>query len=366
MVPQKKPFTRRAFLKVSALSLGGLALKPWQNANALFEFVQHERLGRVAAGKIDLKIRPDWDSPDYGVLYADAVVPWLREVVGTAPYRTNQRWVETPDGYIWAPYLQPVQNRPNTPEASLPETSLGSGMWVEVGVPFVNLSLNNPPPRSPALKETLELGLRPRLYYSQIVWIDAIKIDDQGLSWYRVNEPYGSYGDIYWARAEAFQPITREEMAPIRPEVEDKRVVVDVDSQTLSCFEGKDEVYFARISSGALFDAWGKRVDAWATPIGRFPIWRKLVSLHMSGGTTGGGWDLPGVGWVSLFVGTGVAIHSTFWHNNYGEPTSRGCVNARPDDAKWVFRWTQPVVQNDPGDASVSWPGGTIVEVKRA
>jgi hypothetical protein len=237
--PKETLHPPRLFKNVSALSLGGLALKPWQNANVSFEFSQHERLGRVAAGKVDLKTRPDWDSPDNGVLYADAVVPWLREVVGIAPYRTNQRWVETPDGYIWAPYLQPVQNRPNIPEANLPETNLGGGMWVEVSVPFVNLMLDNPPPRSPALKETLELGLRPRLYYSQIMWIDAIKIDDQGLSWYRVNEPYGSYGDIYWARAEAYRPITREEMAPIRPEVEDKRVVVDVDYQTSRASRGK-------------------------------------------------------------------------------------------------------------------------------
>ena len=52
----------------------------------------------------------------------------------------------------------------------------------------------------------------------------------------------------------------------------------------------------------------GEKVDVWATPKGNFPIWRKMVSLHMSGGTTGGGWDLPGIGWVSLFVGSGVAV----------------------------------------------------------
>jgi lipoprotein-anchoring transpeptidase ErfK/SrfK len=74
----------------------------------------------------------------------------------------------------------------------------------------------------------------------------------------------------------------------------------------------------------------------------------------MSGGTTGGGYDLPGIGWTTLFVGTGVALHSTFWHNNFGgELMSHGCVNCRPDDAKWVFRWTFPPVPNDPGDVTV-------------
>jgi lipoprotein-anchoring transpeptidase ErfK/SrfK len=105
-------------------------------------------------------------------------------------------------------------------------------------------------------------------------------------------------------------------------------------------------------------------VDAWETPIGESPIWRKAISLPLSGGSASAGWSLPAVGWVNLFVGTGVAIHSTYWHNNYGEPSSRGCVNASPEDAKWVFRWSLPQVPYDPGDVTVEWPGGTKVSVE--
>ena len=357
------PVSRRDFLKLSALSLSGLAARPWQRLFYLPEFPQSERLGRVTAGKLEIKASADADSQTVGVLYEDAVVIWLREVIGKNLYRTNQRWVETPEGYIWAPYLQPVEDRPNQPVQELKQTSIGQGIWVEVSIPYVDLILDNPPPRSPGLKDRAELGLSPRLYYSQVVWVDQIKTGTQGDILYRINEKYGSYGDILWGPAEAFRPITEEEMAPISPDVEEKRVVVDVTYQTLSCYEGKSEVFYTRISSGAKWDAWGNQVDVWATPLGRFPIWRKLVSLHMSGGTTGGGWDLPGVGWVSLFVGSGVAIHATFWHNNYGEPMSRGCVNARPEDSKWVFRWTLPKVSYDPGDTVVSMPGGTTVEV---
>ncbi len=139
---------------------------------------------------------------------------------------------------------------------------------------------------------------------------------------------------------------------------------MDVTHQNLSCYEGNQEVYFARVSTGALYNANGERVEVWATPVGKHPVWRKMVSLHMSGGTTGGGWDLPGIGWTTLFVGSGVAIHSTFWHNNYGVPMSRGCVNARPEDARWIFRWTLPVVPYDPGDITVPLPGGTVIEVR--
>ena len=145
--------------------------------------------------------------------------------------------------------------------------------------------------------------------------------------------------------------------------MEEKHVVVNTAYQTMSCFEGNREVYFTRISSGALYNNLGNKVDAWSTPLGEFPIWRKVVSLPLSGGSAAAGWSLPAVGWVSLFVGSGVAIHSTYWHNNYGEPSSRGCVNAKPEDARWVFRWTLPSVSYDPGDVTVQMPGGTKVQV---
>ncbi len=361
MTPGKN-LTRRDFLKLAALGVGSMGLRPWQKLFALPEFPSAERLARVVWWGTELKTQPDINSNTLRALTEDEILPWLREVVGSHPYDVNQRWVETPEGYLWSPHVQPVRNIPNTPVNSLPLTSLGEGMWVEVTVPFVDLVLDNPPARAPWLEYRLSSAPPPRLYYSQLVWVDRIKKDETGNVWYRVNERYG-YGDIFWAQAKAFRPVTPEEMAPINPFVENKRVVVDVPHQTLSCFEGNREVYFARVSTGALYNANGQRVDAWATPAGEHRIWRKLVSLHMSGGTTGGGWDLPGIGWTTLFVGSGVAIHSTFWHNNYGVPMSRGCVNARPEDARWIFRWTLPHVDYDPGDVTIPLPGGTAVEV---
>jgi hypothetical protein len=353
-----RTISRRDFLRGAALGLGGAVLMPrrWSPDEPLVS--DDHRLGRVCVGKVDVKAGPSIDSETVGVLYEDAVVQWLRERTGSYPFRTNQRWVETPDGYIWSAYVQPVRDLPNAPVSSLPSTSLGEGMWTEVSVPWVDLSLANPPARSPWLK----LGGVPRLYYSQILWVDQTSVGSDGATLYRVNERYG-YGDMFWVPAEALRPLTEEELAPINPEVEDKRVVVDLLHQSLSCMEGSSEVYYCRISSGAKFDSEGNAVDKWATPVGPHPIWRKVISLHMSGGTTGGGYDLPGIGYTTLFAGNGVAIHSTFWHNNYGEPMSHGCVNARPEDARWVFRWTTPTVSLDPGDITVGMPGGTSVRV---
>jgi lipoprotein-anchoring transpeptidase ErfK/SrfK len=67
-----------------------------------------------------------------------------------------------------------------------------------------------------------------------------------------------------------------------------------------------------------------------------------MGSLQGSGAP--GGYSLPGVPWTSFFVPeTGVAFHGTFWHNNFGVQMSHGCVNMRNADAKWLFRWSDPV-----------------------
>jgi len=356
--PKRDSISRRDALKAGLLGLGALSTYRASRA-ALAEFPAYEHLGRVAQASADLYARPDATSATVGRLYEDAVVPWFREVIGYHPYRINQRWIETDQGFLWSGGIQPVHDRPNEPVTTLPESSLGQGMWVEVTVPWVDIYLENPPARSPSLKENPS----PRLYYSQILWADEIRTSSSsGSPLYRLTEKFG-YGDVFLADARAFRPLEPADLEPISPDVEEKLVVVDLTRQTMSCYEGQTEVHFCRVSTGAKFNAAGEPVEEWATPIGEHPIWRKVISLHMSGGTTGGGYDLPGIGWSTLFVGNGVAIHSTFWHNNFGVPMSHGCVNAKPADAQWLFRWTAPLVAADPGDVTISMPGGTHIRV---
>lgn len=355
----EKSLSRRDFLKLSALGLGAMAFRPATQmlSGISNQLSEGDRIGRVCYS-VNLRLKPDVDSRSLSTLYEDQLIVWKREVVGKLPAGLlNRKWIETPDGYVYMGGIQPVKNLPNIAMATLPEGS--AGFWAEVTVPFVDIVQDNGPAASPWLQEVK----LPRLYFSQIVFIDAIRTSSEGKILYHVKEPFGSYGDTFWALGEAFRPITRDEITPISPDVEEKRIDVNIPRQILSCYEGNREVFFCRVSSGAKYDAYGKPVDNWATPLGPQPIWRKLVSIHMSGGTTGSGWDTPGIGWTSLFNGEGVAIHSTFWHNNFGMPVSHGCVNVAPEDAKWIFRWTSPNVDYDPGDRTVQMPGGTIVNV---
>jgi len=348
--------SRREFLRLGIAGAGSLAFRPWLEwADAQADFPDAEKLGRVCLGKVFVRARPYVNAVVVKEIYDDAVVIWLRDVVGENPGVSSSTWAETPEGYIYAPRLQPCHNRLNQPVSVLPETSIGKGMWVESTVPYVDLQVANP-------SMSLQNGEKPRLYYSQVVWVDDLKTGEDGKIYYRIHEKYG-YGEMFWAAAETLRPLTEDDLSPITPDVKVKKILVDLSHQTMSAYEDKREVFFCRISSGGKFDKEGNPSDTWSTPIGQHPIYRKLISLYMSGPITG---NWPGVAWTSFITGDGVAVHSTYWHNEFGVPRSHGCINLRPEDAKWIFRWTYPHVPSDPGEVDVhtEWPPvGTVVEV---
>src|SRR5512133_924317 len=151
-----RKISRRDFIKLStasALGLGALTLRPWTVwADMQADFPDAERLGRVTQGKVDIRSKPHSDAAVTKTIYDDAIVVWLREVVGEVPggYGSG-RWVETPEGYIYAPRLQPVWNKLNQPVSSLPVMppnlvpgGTGKGMWAEVSVPYIDIIMRQP------------------------------------------------------------------------------------------------------------------------------------------------------------------------------------------------------------------------------
>jgi lipoprotein-anchoring transpeptidase ErfK/SrfK len=358
--------SRRNFIKLIGIGITGLGINPISRITNPVEFPSYERLGRVCIiGMVDIKAQPYEDSQTVGVLYEDAVVPWLKEVVAKEPNinRYNQRWVETNDGFVYAVNIQPVRNILNNPIDSLLKTDSGEGMWAEVTVPYADVNLVNGPSSNSWVRSRIDKGLPLRVYYGQVYFIDQIKSDDLGNIYYRVNPNYYGGVDMFWVPAEAMHPITPDELSPINPEAENKKIIIDVNKQTLSCYEGDKEVYYCSVSTG-----WYPRSEGpsgnWGTPVGSYIISRKFISLQMNGSTTGAAYDYPGIGWVSIFATGGVAIHATFWHNEFGTPRSHGCVNALPEDAKWVFRWGIPDVPYDPGMVDVSMTGDNSTVVK--
>ena len=93
--------------------------------------------------------QPNFDASVVSRLYEDTIVEWNRETVATIrnPNVFNQRWVETPHGFVYSPNIQPVRNLPNTPLDAIPAGE--PGFWAEVTVPYADLIIANPPIRSP-------------------------------------------------------------------------------------------------------------------------------------------------------------------------------------------------------------------------
>jgi len=375
-------FSRRDFLKLTGVGLGALAFKPFNKPyyEALYapkrlpQFPASEIIGRLVDDTDVRRLPSPADSAgvdtSLGILRADTLIPWEREVIGNVPALVNQKYLQTAQGYIWSSRVQPTRNLPNTPIAEIPAGQ--SGFWAEVTVPYIDLTVDGVI-ASPWMQDHIAFNFPPRLYYGQTVWIDQIR-QNNGFIEYRWNEGadghgygYGAYGEFFWLDGAGVKVLTEEDVAPISPNIDpnEKKIVANVTYQTLSCYEGNTEVYFCRIASGQILDAFGQPSDELATPVGDMLTHWKIISKNMTAGDAQAGYSTPAVPWNTFINGDGIAIHGAFWHNDFGERRSHGCINVTPEDAKWVFRWTTPYISLQQSEARLSYPDhGTIVSVK--
>lgn len=139
---------------------------------------------------------------------------------------------------------------------------------------------------------------------------------------------------------------------------DEKHIVVDLSSQTLTAYEGETEVMTFPVATGR----W------WPTPTGEFRIWVKLRYAHMEGGNPADGtyYNLYNVPYTMYFYGDnipksrGFGLHGAYWHNNFGHPMSHGCVNLRPEDAGLVYEWVGPAADGNMTHATRANPGTRI------
>ena len=338
--------SRRDFLKLTSLTLGAAAFTTLSPADLRLAQPQTS-LGRITIKKARVLNRPNRLAETIGYVAIDDVVDVYRAVVGEGFYPHNHVWIEIPQGFVYSSWVQPVKNELQTPVTVLPP----DGFYGEVAVPFSDARSKADPAGD----------IVYRLYYSAVLKIDAVATAPDGGAWYHVEDDQNS---SFWAQGQHLRIVKSDEILPITPEIIDKRLLANVKTNWLSAYEGKTEVFRTRIASGATFFEPDGSQHATLTPGGVHRIWSKRISRHMAGGVTPNGYDLPGVGWVTYFATGGASIHSTYWHNDYGRPRSHGCLNCTPEAAKWLFRWTTPAVSYDPGNITVTWPGGTGVEIE--
>lgn len=357
-----RKLTRRDFLRLSSITLGAAAFTTLSPTDLRLAQPQTS-LGRITLNKARVLNRPNRLGETAGYVERDQVVQIYRAVVGEGFYPHNHVWTEIPEGFVYSSWVQPVKNEEQTPLTILPE----GGFYAELCVPYTDAHAG-PDPNSAFVHFNVDSAADPstypifasRIYYSSVYKIDKIETASDGSVWYHIEDDQNS---PFWALGKHLRIITPEEIAPISPDVSNKSVVANVKTHWLSAYEGKTEVYRTRIASGASYFEPDGSEHAGINTGGVYNIYTKRITRHMAGGVFPNGYDLPGIAWVSYWH-AGAAIHSTYWHNDYGRPRSHGCLNCTPEAAKWLFRWTTPEVLYHVGDTTVEWADrGTSVEI---
>ena len=345
---------RRDFLRLASLAVGALVSRgvntsfasgrystskdeiDWKDETVSFNEVYHDPplLGRVhGAARLRVFAKPEPSSKTSRTIYWGFVGPIYQAVRGE-PYDSRSPstvWFETDGGYIHSAFFVPCHEF-----FQEPEDVSSDGFWGEVAVP---ISYQH---RQPSLASFRYDYNHYKNFWGQVHRVLERAQDDEGRAWYRL------YDDIEpkrpaWVQARHIRRILPAEFAPVSPDVTDKRIVINLADQMLMCFEGKSEVFHTRIASGtSVTNETGQEFD-FSTNYGTYTVQRKRPSRRMQGGQSAGlPYDLNGVPWVTYFTYTGAAVHGTYWHNNFGVPRSRGCINVTPDAAKWVYRWSLP------------------------
>lgn len=333
--------SRRGFLGLSAAGMLALALPVRFSRKTTA--MPAGQLGRVADPTADVFDRPSFSGKKRKTLWRDDLFGIVGAAIGDRFPEENRIWYEANGlGFVHSSAIQPVRNEPNKPYLAVPY----AGMLMEVTVPFIDAYR----------KPTVDSEKAYRFYYDTTYWVNGVSQDVKQHKWYRVLDDKWDY--VYYVKAEGLRPVPAAELTPLSPGVpaQDKRIEVDLPGQWIQCYEGSRSVMTTRISSGRL-----QADGTYWTPTGGFVTFRKRPSRHMAEGNLATGYDLPGVPWVCYITDNGVSFHGTYWHNDFGVPRSHGCINMTPASAKWLYRWTTPVVPADQQEVWVSY--GTSVAI---
>jgi len=111
----------------------------------------------------------------------------------------------------------------------------------------------------------------------------------------------------------------------------EKWIDVNLSTQRITAYEGNTVIHSSWVSTG---------LPRTPTVVGSYRVYVKYEATDMQGGsqTAGDYYYLRNVPYTMYFY-QGYGIHGTYWHNNFGQPMSHGCVNLPTSEAQWYFNW---------------------------
>ncbi|WP_314646096.1 L,D-transpeptidase family protein [uncultured Microbacterium sp.] len=108
-----------------------------------------------------------------------------------------------------------------------------------------------------------------------------------------------------------------------------RRIDINLSSQRATLYE-----------NGAVVNSWAVStgLPGTPTPTGNFKVFAHTAKQDM-GCYPGAPYCTEDVPWITWFT-TNIGFHGTYWHNNYGQRMSHGCVNLPINLAKYVYDWS--------------------------
>ncbi len=326
----RRSFTRRGVLKLVGGAAGAALSMPFINlltARADEMPVETDpvpepppsSLGRVANWTVEIREQPRRTANLVRTAKRDEVFPLREQVKGEAVMPHNNVWFKLDDGYGYSSWIQPVEAVENPAE---PDWA-AQRFWGEITMPYSDSRVAPDP----------EARRSKRLYYTGVFRVIAAEVGKDDQWWYRLQEGV-TYSPGPWVPAAHIRRFDPSELTPLSPDVADKRITVDLKTQTMTALENGVPVMTARVASG---------YGGFRTPAGTHKVLFKDPTARMIGGQGSDAYDLPGVAFPTFITWSGVAIHGTYWHNDYGRPRSHGCLNVTSPAARWFWRWTAPV-----------------------
>jgi lipoprotein-anchoring transpeptidase ErfK/SrfK len=344
-----KDLSRRDFIKFSALASAGMLIdfRMGNETNSLKQFEQSKTglLGRVFNDATSSFNDPSIKAQQIAIHKHNDILSLKDTVIKKFDNAINEIWYRLDDNsFIHSRDVQPVVNQLNTPQTDVKS----SGLLAEVTVPFTdawNSSTNGN-------------TANQIFFFGSTHWVYGLGEDDKKNIFYLVKEDRWNYA--FYVDATHMRIVQDEELLPLSEQIplKDKQIRISLQQQVMIAYEKNEPVFMSPLASGQLTGS----ADL-TTPPGNFVVTYKRPSRHMAHSDRMGsnGVELYGVPWVSYFTDSGIAFHGTYWHNNFTQPRSHGCINLPISAAHWVYRWTQPVVP--PREQKFVSRLGTSVEV---
>jgi hypothetical protein len=329
--------SRREFLKFSSAGLLSIFWLPFLDRYERFERLNQPaltapvRMGRAVDDNVEVYDKPSFSAKLRRAYWRDVILKIDEVTIGDEKPDYNRVWYHIKgEGYAHSGKIQPVDIQLNPVETSVPVY----GRLAEVTVPYTDAVTN--------LVDTTHLAYR--LYYNTVHWVTSLEKDAEGRAWYALWDD--KFKETLYVRPEHLHMIRPEDVAPISPHVplSEKRIEIWLRDQVVIAYEQNEPAFITRAATGGHFND-----GDYSTPTGKYITNRKRPSRHMASEDLAApnSYDLPGVPWVCYLTQSGISLHGTYWHNDFGKPRSHGCVNLSPNAARWFYRWTQPDVPYD-------------------